>query len=422
MKSSSSDTLALHGGSPVVTAAKPHFSWPIIDNRTHMAIARQLDESISLYNRSGMIARVEDRLRAAIGVEHALLTNSGTSALHSMYVACDLGPGDEVICPVYTFFATATPLFFTGAIPVLVDCGSDGNISPAAVEAAITPRTKAIVATHMWGIPCDMEPLVALAERHGLMLLEDTSHAYGATCGGRNVGSFGRAAAQSLQGQKPLTGGEGGVLLTNDAEVYRRGIAVGHYNVRCKQEIPTGHRLHEFAVTGMGLKFRIHPLAAAIVDQQMDCYDEILMGRTRTATRMAEVLGKLPGLTAVLPKPDDTSSWYAFILRVDDEVPGGAGADMIQKALLAEGALEADRPGSTRPLAELPLFRNPGALFPAYRDMISPQPDDFPQATQFHESIIKLPVWNRPEDDPLVDQYLSAFLKVWKHLESGGSL
>ncbi|MER6769708.1 DegT/DnrJ/EryC1/StrS family aminotransferase [Streptomyces bacillaris] len=417
-----SDLLAVYGGTPVVSAPQPHFPWPLIDERTHAAVARQLDESVSLYNRSGVIARVEDRLRAAVGVKHALLTNSGTSALHSMYVACGLGPGDEVICPAYTFFATATPLFFTGAVPVPVDCGDDGNMDAAAVEAAITPRTKAIVVTHMWGLPCDMDRLLEVAERHGLMLLEDTSHAYGATYKAMPVGSFGHAAAQSLQGQKPLTGGEGGVLLTNHDDVHYGGVAVGHYNVRCKQEIPAHHPLAEFAVTGMGLKFRIHPLAAAIVEQQMDEYEDVLAGRTRIAAVMAERLGALRGVTPLLPSEGSTSSWYALILRLDAAVPGNAGPEEIQKALEAEGAVEVDRPGSTRPIPQLPLFQRPGDVFPSYRGVRMPEASCFPQANAFHSSILKLPVWHRAADEKIVDEYLTAFEKVWAHLERHGSI
>ncbi|MFF8373475.1 DegT/DnrJ/EryC1/StrS family aminotransferase [Streptomyces lydicus] len=416
------EALALHGGPQAVTIEDPHFVWPVIDQRTHSAVARQLDESVSLYDRSGVIARLEDKLRQRTGVEHALLTNSGTSALHTMYIASGIGPGDEVICPAYTFFATATPLLFTGAVPVFADSGPDGNIDPAAAEAAITSRTKAIVITHMWGLPCDMDALMGIAQRYNLLLLEDISHAFGATYQGQPVGSFGHAAAQSLQGQKPLTGGEGGVLLTNSSDVHYNGLAVGHYNVRCKREIPTDHQLSEFAVTGMGLKFRIHPLAAAIAEQQLDSYDEIQRGRDRVAARMADVLGQLPGLEVIQPSAGATSSWYALLLRVTDDVPGRTTAAELEKALHAEGATEVDRPGSTRPLPQLPLFQKPEALFPAYANH-TPQPvSAFPQANAFHEGILKLPVWHRNADNSILEAYLAAFTKVWAHLERHGRL
>lgn len=346
---------------------------------------------------------------------HALLTNSGTQALHSMFVATELSPGDEVICPAYTFFATVSPLLFTGARPVFVDCGPDGNVDPAAVRSAINSRTKAIVVTHMWGVPCDMAPLVEIANAHELALLEDTSHAFGAAYKGAPVGSFGRAAAQSLQGQKPLTGGEGGVMFTSDPDVYYRALALGHYNKRCKSEIPADHWLSEFAVTGMGLKYRSHPLAMAIVEQQLDDYDNLLASRDRAAERMISALGALPGIEPVVPAPNATSSWYALVLRLTDDIPGRASIDTVYKALLAEGATEVDRPGSTCPLPQLPLFQNPSMIFPAYRGTRMQSAEAFPRANAFHESILKLPVW-RAEEYEIIDEYIEAFQKVWKVL------
>ena len=408
--------LALDGGPPAVRARPPHFRWPHVDSKTAEAVVAQLFESVSIYDRSGIVATVEDRLRDATDVRHALLTNSGTSAIHSMLVGCDLGPGDEVVCPAYTFYASVTPLLFTGAIPVFADSGPDGNVDPEAVEAAVTPRTKAIVVTHMWGYPCRMDALAVIAERHGLSLLEDTSHAFGATYAGRPVGSFGRAAAQSLQGQKPHTGGEGGVLLTDDSEVFYRALALGHYNRRCRDEIPPDHRLAPFAVTGMGLKLRIHPLAAAIANEQLDRVPGVLARRTEIAGWMAAELGKLSGVDPVLPVEGATASWYALILRLGDGVPGGASVDDVHEALLAEGAVEVDRPGSTRPLPRFPLFRRPGDVFPAYAGISGPEPEEFPEAEAFHASILKLPVWDLPEDRPIVEQYLEAFRKVWAAL------
>ena len=283
--------LAINGGAPVITAPKPHYRWPIITDATREAVLRQLDESISVYDRSGVIERLESQLAGYFARKHALLFNSDTCALLAIYFGSGFREGDEVICPAYTLFATATPLFFTGAIPILVDCDAHGNIDPAQVEKAITPRTKAIVVTHMWRRPCDMDGLGYVSDRHGIPLLEDGSHAHGARYSGRRIGGFGRASAFSLQGQKTLTGGEGGVLLTDDEEVFYRALALGHHNKRCKTEIPAGHPLRPYATTAFGLKFRIHPLAAAIVEEQLRSLDEIIASREAQAQEMAEMLG-----------------------------------------------------------------------------------------------------------------------------------
>ncbi len=340
-----------------------------------------------------------------------------------MFVAVGLGAGDEVICPDYTFFATVTPLLFTGAVPVLIDCAKDGNLDPKLAEEAITDRTRAIVVTHMWGVPADVIELRRIADTHKLLLLEDSSHAFGATVDGRSVGSFGDAAAMSLQGQKPLTGGEGGVLLTSNDELFYSAIAFGHYNVRCRNEIPNSHPLSRIAITGMGLKLRIHPLAAAIVEQQLDCFADIMAGRERIALRMIERLAGLRGLKPLTPRHGSTSSWYSLITRVDlDAFNGDISMNDIAAALHAEGASEVDRPGSTCPLDLLPLFQDPVQVHPGFKgtDLLANR--SFREAHAFHNSIFKLPVWHCPEDDVIVDQYLDAFEKVWSHLDRHGGI
>src|SRR3989344_9689211 len=130
--------LAINGGEKTVNIDRPHYVWPPITERTRKAVLRQLEESISIYDRSGIIKRLEDNFAQYHGKKHALLTNSGTSALHSMYVGADLKDEDEVICPAYTFYASVTPLFFTGAIPVLADSRDNGNIDPKDIERKIT--------------------------------------------------------------------------------------------------------------------------------------------------------------------------------------------------------------------------------------------------------------------------------------------
>lgn len=395
---------------------EPHFVWPIIDEATLDAVRAQLFDSISIYNSSGVVARVEESLALWHGVEHAVLMNSGTSALHAAYVAADLRPGDEVIVPAYTFFATASPAFQTGAQLVLADCDSRGNLDPHRAAQAITDRTKAIVVTHMWGLPADILALRKLADDHGVLLIEDTSHAFGASVNGSPVGSFGHMAAQSLQGQKPLTGGEGGVFLTNDDESYYRSVAIAHYNARCKQEIPSTHPLSEYKVTGLGLKWRIHPLAAAIVEQQLDVHKTVWAGREQIARHMAERLSALPGIEVLLPRKGETSSWYALIIQLREELISRIDADEIVTRLHAEGAVEVDRPGSTRPIAQLPLFNNPAGVLPAYANLPGADPSRYPMANNFFARTIKLPVWHRQDDARIVDQYLTAFESVWSDL------
>lgn len=404
--------LAIHGGEPAVNRPAPHFRWPVINDDTRRAVLRQLDEAISLYDRSGVVARLEERLEAALGLPHALLFNSGTSALFALFVGAALKPGDEVLCPDYTFFASNSPLFFTGATPVLVDCDGNGNLDPDKARELVNERTRAVLVTHLWGVPCEMDPLVALCREHGLLLFEDISHAFGATYKGRPVGTFGTGAALSLQAQKTLTGGEGGVLLTGDDELFYRALALGHYTRRCLQEIPEDHLLHEYAVTGLGLKLRIHPLGAAIAEQQLDTLPEVLAGRRRCARLLRRELGTIPGIE-LPPIPDHVEpNWYGLLFSLDREWAARGLTDEVFAAFLAEGCREIDRPRITAPVHRYPLFREPGQVHPGYGSL----PDRaFPAAEDFYARTFKLPVWHREEDDAIVEDYLVAIRKVMNH-------
>jgi dTDP-4-amino-4,6-dideoxygalactose transaminase len=404
--------LALFGGTAAVTAPTPHFTWPPIDGRAVSAVVSQLQSAVSIYDRSGVIAELEDALRCYFGARHAVLTASGTAALYDLYAACRIRPGDEVIVPAYTFFATVTPLLHLGAIPVLADCDERGNLDPADVARRITQRTSGIVVTHMWGVPADAAALRTLADAHELFFLEDGSHAHGASSRGRKIGTFGRGAAFSMNGPKPLSAGEGGFILTDDDETYYDALLHGQYNKRCRNEIPAEHRMYPFAVTGMGLKHRIHPLAASIALGQLDRLDEYLEGRTQIAAYLLEHLDGIPGIR--VPKPDKAMhpSWYGLVLQYQPDELDGLPAGRYHDALLAEGCAEADRPGSTCPLNLLPLFQDPGELLPAHKGTFAYQPGDFPQAEAFHAGAIKLPVWHREEHMRLAGQYVEAFRKV----------
>jgi dTDP-4-amino-4,6-dideoxygalactose transaminase len=408
------NTLALNGGTPVISGSGSHFAWPPVTEATAKAVLSQLGTTVSIYDRSGVIAELEDALKEYFGARHAVLTSSGTAAVHSAYTAAYVEPGDEVIVPAYTFLATATPLLHLGAIPVFADSDETGNVSVAEVEARITDKTTAIMVTHLWGIPTDVDALLGLANRYGLTLLEDASHAHGASVNGQKVGTFGHTAAFSMNGPKPLSAGEGGFVLTDDDELFRRVLLHGHYNKRCRSEIPADHPVYPYAITGMGLKFRIHPLAAAVALDQLACLDDYLAGRESVARYLCHQLGQLPGL-AVSCVPEGTRpAWYGLPLTYVPEELDGLPVVRFHEALLAEGLTEVDRPGSTCPLNLLPLFRDPAPMLPHYPhlDRVAYRDGQFPVAEQVWRHTLKLPVWHREEDLPLVDRYIEGLSKV----------
>ncbi|MGW0881258.1 DegT/DnrJ/EryC1/StrS family aminotransferase [Streptomyces sp. NPDC002671] len=407
--------LALLGGPPVIDTPGPHFAWPPIEDRDVEAVTGQLMSAVSIPDRSGVVAELEDSLASFLGVRHVVTTCTGTAALHSMYAAAGIGPGDEVIVPALTFHATATPLFHIGARPVLADVDEHGQLDLDDAERRITPRTKAVVAVHLWGLPENMDALAAFSTRHDLMLLEDGSHAHGATWRGQQVGSFGRAAAFSLNGPKPLSAGEGGFVATDDTELYYRVLLHGQYNKRCRREIPADHALAPYAVTGMGLKLRIHPLAAALAHTQLPRLRGYLAGREAVADRMRSALRGVPGIDVPHPPSHAGPAWYALPLRYRPDQLAGLPVKRFLEAVHAEGASEVDLPGSTRALGDHPLFRTPGELLPGYADHQGPAADSFATARRVHGSTVKLPVWHRDQDLHLADAYTGAIIKVAEH-------
>lgn len=181
-------------------------------------------------------------------------------------------------------------------------------------------KSKPPVVTHLWGKPADMAGLTSLAKDRDLDLLEDGSHAHGAIHGRQKVGTFGLAGAFSLNGPKPLSGGEGGFVLTDD-DTYYRILTFAHYNKRARNEIPEDHPLTPYAVTGAGLKLRIHPLAAALAHDQLARLDAYLAGREEIAAYLTRELGQIPGLE-VTPMPEGVKSSSPAI-RTPQPLPGG---------------------------------------------------------------------------------------------------
>lgn len=404
--------LAILGGTKTIGAKGPHFVWPRITKSVEEAVIKQLHATVSIYDRSGVIKEFEDGFANYHGRQYALLSNSGTNAIYSMYEGLGLGPGDEVICPVYTFFATVSPLMHTGATPVFCDCGPDGNINPAETKRLVTPRTRVVVVTHMWGLPCDMEAIVSICRKHNLRLLEDCSHAHGARVSGKFVGTFGDAAVWSLQAQKTITGGEGGIMLTDDKEVYYRALLQGHYNKRCKQEIPADHPLSVFSTTGFGLKFRAHPLALAMAQEQFSHLKKWLEQRQCYAEKMTAAFSQYPFLRT--PQTfDKQHGWYAYVMQFDASSSNGVSIDLFTNAAFAEGLVELDRPRSTRTLHRLPLFTEPEKALPRlYSRPAEHRQQSFPVAERFYENALKLPVWSFPDEEQMVDLYIDGIVKV----------
>lgn len=407
------EKLAILGGSKTILKDTPHYVWPIITKNTEKVVLEQLHTSISVYDRSGVLKEFEDKFAKYHNVDYSLLCNSGTMALYSMYKSVGLNVGDEVIFPVYTFFATVTPALFCGVVPLFCDCDSQGNISVENIEKLITKKTKAIVVTHMWGLPCDMDSVVDICNKYQLILLEDCSHAHGAKFQNQRVGTFGLASAWSLQGQKIISGGEGGILTTNNKNVYDNAQLLGHYNKRCIKEVAKENPLYEFATTGFGLKLRSHPIAVAIANEQFDNLDKWLETKHKYALNIINELSTIPFLE--FPNfMKKTPSWYALIIKFNSEKANGISINQFIKVLHQEGLVEVDIPKSTAPLNIYPIFDKPDIMFPEFYSNNTSfiKGIQFPCADEFYNSTFKLPVWATEFDEEIVQLYIKGIKKV----------
>jgi perosamine synthetase len=394
----------------------PHYRWPPPWPAIGEAVAAQLSESISIYDRSGVFERFESKFASLHDRRFGLLHNSGTSALLAMYFGAGLSVGDEVIAPVLTFPATVSPMLLFGARPVFADCDANGNLLASEIDRLVTSRTKAVVVTHLWGWPAEMAAICDACSRLGLMLLEDCSHAHGARYRGRLTGTFGTAAAWSLQGGKTVTGGEGGILLTDDQQIYERSLLLGHYNKRCKQELSADHPLHAYFTTGFGMKLRAHPLAIAIAEVLLDSLEEILEDRHRMATLMRAELSRSPHIR-VQHSADVRSSFYALPFNV----PGVLDADHLQRQFHGAGLYEADHPSSTRPLYSERLFDHPEVAFPWLNwNRTAPTPPNGAwNADDVYGTLFKLPVWSEVGDVELAVQYCSLIVDIVEEYFAG---
>ncbi|HEV7603711.1 MAG TPA: DegT/DnrJ/EryC1/StrS aminotransferase family protein [Candidatus Limnocylindrales bacterium] len=256
------------------------------------------------------VAELEDRFAAFIGAKHAIAVSNGTVALMGVFVGLDLQPGDEVITVGHTFNATVSSIMFTGATPVFVDIEPDTYLMDAArIEAAITPRTRAICPVHLFGLPVDLDAIVAIADRHGLAIVEDACQAHGATFDGRHVGTFGPAAF-SLYATKNMTTGEGGLITTEDDQL------ADWLRLYRNQGMRDRYR-HEI----LGYNFRLTDIAAAIGLCQLDKLERNTVRRQAIAARYDAAFAGLPIQTPVTP-PGRTHVFHQYTIGVETERDG----------------------------------------------------------------------------------------------------
>ena len=401
--------LAANGGTKVLDLPLPHYQWPAVTRDLDGAVLAQLHRSLSDRDASGMIGEFETAFARFVGAEHAVSFASGTAAIHATSRIAGLRPGDAILAPGYTFFATATPFAHDGIEVRFADADRYGNVTAATLAEKLTPAVRAVIVTHMWGNPCPMDEIVEFCRVHDLVLLEDCSHAHFASWQGQRVGTFGDMAVFSTN-QKAITTGEGGVLVTGNNRYRELALLFGHYNKRCQQEIDPNAEYYPYAFTGMGLKHRITTLGAAVGVHQLGIAGDIERRRRATLARYISGLDSNPVIApAVVPDTDGQHGLYVLGLRFN---PANASVSRDEFVALcqAEGAAEVDAPGSTRDISCEPLFARRDPFAPWTPS--TPPATDLPGAAAFADTFIKIPLWGYDGDEPLVAGYLETLYKV----------
>jgi dTDP-4-amino-4,6-dideoxygalactose transaminase len=396
--------LALHGGEPLIKTPFP--AWPYYDEAERQALLEVLESRIWWRTPGQRTLQFEQEFAAYHQAKHGLAVTNGTAALEVAYAALGFGLGDEVIIPDFTFVATASAVLFTGALPVLVDVTEDTYcLDPERVEAAITPRTKAIVAVHMAGHPADMDRLTEIARIHGLALVEDCAHAHGSEWSGHKVGAIGDIGTFSFQASKLMTAGEGGMIVTNRDDLEMRARSI-HDCGRMPGEWFYSHFSY-------GSNYRLSEWQGAVLSQQLARLDEQAAIRTRNAALLDRALPQIEGITPQACDPHCTrNGHYAYIFHYDRKHFHNASTERFIQALNAEGI---PTQASYPPLHELTLFRNGEylkRLLPDQRGDHAFLHDTFPNSVRGAWETVWLPQPVLLASEAEINQVVEAIAKI----------
>ncbi len=360
-------------------------SQPDIRDDDIALVSRALrSNSISL---GPFLDRFERSFADYIGVDHAVAVSSGTAGLHLCICSARIAPGDEVITTPFSFVASANCVLYERAKPVFVDIDETSlNIDPDLVRAAVTPRTRAILPVHVFGQPCDFDGLLPIADEHGIPLIEDACEAIGAEFRGRKVGTFGKAAVFGFYPNKQMTMGEGGVIVTKDAQW-----AATFRMLRNQGRAEMGAWLHH---EHLGFNYRLDEMSAALGLSQLSRLEEMLDRRAKVASVYADRLKDIPGVTLLSPVATTTRlSWFVLVVRLSADIR----RDRVIEHLQARGI-----PSRT--------YFSPIHLQPYFVKKFGFREGDFPITERVAKSTLALPFHaNMPAED--VD-YVAAGLKT----------
>ncbi|MCC7352676.1 MAG: DegT/DnrJ/EryC1/StrS family aminotransferase [Anaerolineae bacterium] len=425
MSRSGNGRLAIGGGRPVLQR-NDYRNWPVIGADERRLVNEVLDSGIVAGGTAPQVAALEREWAAYVGTKYCLTTHSGTAALHMSLAAVGVGPGDEIITSAFTFLASASCALHQNAIPVFVDIDPRTyNMDPAKLEAAINERTKAIIPVHIQGLPADMDPIMAIAKKHNLYVIEDACQAHGAIYKGRKVGSIGHIGTFSLNNMKNLCGGEGGLFNTNDETFLKKGTLV-----RCfGDEVDEVSHRRIYNASILGYMYRNQELPAALARAQLLHLDEYNDCRIRNANYLSRELGKIPGVIPPYCPPDCKHVYWMYNIRLD---PKSAGVHSeprrfriaVEKALYKEGMLIGQ--WQTMPVPAQDLFQSrlgyggshyPWSVNEAKGIKYNYSVDQYPVAKALCDNYTVVHGIAAPNGLDLMDKIVAAFQKVFAHLD-----
>lgn len=427
------EKLGFFGGDKTISVPLPHWEWnwcPATDDEIKTVVDYMQYGKLNKNGYPDIVSTFEKKFSDYHGVDFSLMMNSGTSSIHTAFFALGIGPGDEVLAPTLTFPATATPILHVNAVPVLCDCLPDtATIDPAEIERKISKKTKAVIITHLWGHPCEMSEILDIVSENNLSLIEDCSHAHGAKYKGKLVGTFGDIGCFSLDSQKMMASGEAGVMITNDRRLFERALLFSDFGPRIKSEL-TIPEYKRFNMTGYGLKYRVHPLAAAIANEKLKKLDWLNSNRNCLLNSLSEKIANLPGI-----KPPVTrdyvyrGAFFGYKPFYKSEEFNNLPLDAFINIMEAEGM--DIRPTGTPPLHLLELFKSPeDGMYHNHcprkcalvKQTYNYNQGDLPKSEQIIKGTFSLPTFSFKHQKELIDLYALAFMKVTEYLSEASPM
>ncbi|WP_369596344.1 DegT/DnrJ/EryC1/StrS family aminotransferase [Bacillus subtilis] len=366
------------------------YSLPLIGKEEIQEVTETLESG--WLSKGPKVQQFEKEFAAFVGAKHAVAVNSCTAALFLALKAKGIGPGDEVITSPLTFSSTANTIIHTGATPVFADIDQNTlNIDPVKLEAAVTPRTKAVVPVHFGGQSCDMDAILAIAQNHGLFVLEDAAHAVYTTYKQRMIGSIGDATAFSFYATKNLATGEGGMLTTDDEELADKIRVLSlHGMSKAAWNRYSSNGSWYYEVESPGYKMNMFDLQAALGLHQLKRLDDMQKRREEIAGRYQTAFQQIPGLITPFVHDDGRHAWHLYVLQVDEKKAGVTRSEMIT-------ALKDEYNIGTS------VHFIPVHIHPYYQKQFGYKEADFPNAMNYYKRTLSLPLYPSMSDDDADD-------------------